>query len=196
MKWNRWASDPSTVLEHFYLHLKVFQNHDVSHSWLSWRQSVLSLHLPVPGLLASFDRRILELFHKVRGRSLESVFCLPPRGNFQGRYSHFELPMELHIRSRRASQIASASVQSMSLHRQVHWAHSIVSLLSRILSCILYFQLLHASLRRLYSHRQYLKQFCKKVLYCLLDFISSRAQTSLMFDFFWSTAFRSVVCEL
>ena len=196
MKWNRWESILSVVLEHFYHHLKVYQSHDVSHSWQNSQQSVLFLRLLALRLLVSFDRKTLELFHKVRGRSLKSVFCLPPRGNFQGTYSHFELPMELHIRSRRAGQIASASVQSMSLRRQAHWAHSIVSLLFRILSCKLYFQPLHASLRRLYSHRQYLKQFCEKVLSGLLDFISSRAQTSLMFDFFWSTALRSVVYEL
>ena len=192
MKWNRWVSIPSVVPEHFYLHLKVSQSRDVSHSWLNSRQSVLFLHLPVPGLLASFDRKTLKLFHKAQEQSLESVFCLPPRGNFQGKYSHFELPMELHIRLKRAGQIASASVLSMSLRRQAHWGHSIVSSLFRIPSCILYFQLLHASLQKLYSHRQYLKQFCKKALSSLLDFMSNKAQTSLMFDFFWSTALRSV----
>ena len=104
--------------------------------------------------------------------------------------------MELHIRLRRAGQIASASVLSMSLRKQAHLAHSIVSLLFRIPSCILYFQLLHASLQKLYSHRRYLKHICEKLLPGLLDFISNKAQTSFMFDFFWSTALRSVVYEL
>ena len=146
--------------------------------------------------LASLHRRNRGLFRRDQGLLWGSVSYPPPKGSFQDKYWHSGLPRALHSHLMIATQSASASGPSMSRRRRARWEHFAWSSLPRSPSYTLYFQLPRASQRTLCSHHQYLYETCQALELNLLDFMSSKAQTSLIFDFFCSTALSSVVWEL